>query len=154
MLFVFAAMVTIAGLLLLVPEHVAPAASVTGPARYSRWRTAAVAGAVGLGAGLVGASGGFMLVPLLMVAVKIPIRVTIGSSLAITAVAALAGTIGKFITAQIPLDVAAMVALGALPRAQLGALVSRRLTTRQLRVALGVVIVIIAVRVWWDLAKR
>src|SRR5438132_1350276 len=107
-------------------------------------------GGVGLAAGLVGAGGAFLLVPLLLVVVGVPIRVTIGSSLAITAFAATAGVAGKLATHQVPLVPALLVALGALPGAQLGVLVSQRLSGVALKRILFLVIVLTGVRVWWD----
>ena len=39
---------------------------------------------VGIGSGIVGAAGGFLLVPIMLVVLKIPTRMTIATSLAIT----------------------------------------------------------------------
>src|SRR6185436_3871777 len=113
-----------------------------------------VCAAVGLAAGLVGAGGAFLLVPLLMVVVGLPIRVTIGSSLAITALAATAGVIGKVVTEQVPLFPSLAVVLGAMPGARFGAMTSRRLTGLGLKRVLFIVILASAVRVWWDLLGR
>jgi uncharacterized membrane protein YfcA len=146
----FALMVTTAFALMFVPT---PPPDVTAPAEereYSRTLIASVAGGVGLAAGLVGAGGAFLLVPLLLVVVGVPIRVTVGSSLAITALAASAGVIGKLVTGQVPLGLALVVALGAVPGAQLGALASRRLAGRALKRILFAVIVLTGVRVWWN----
>jgi uncharacterized protein len=85
----------------------------------------------------------------LLVVVGVPIRVSIGSSLAMTALAATAGVLGKLVTGQVPLVPALVVALGAVPGAQLGALASRRLAGPALKGILFVVIVITGVRVWW-----
>jgi uncharacterized protein len=151
LLIVFAVMVTVAFLLMFLPE---PVPDVSEPAVAKEYRaslTAATAGVVGVAAGFVGAGGAFLLVPLLLVVVGVPIRVTIGSSLAITAVAATAGVIGKAVTEQIPLPPAVMVAAGALPGAQLGAASSRRLSGVALRRALLAVIVATGARVWWNL---
>jgi uncharacterized membrane protein YfcA len=148
---VFAAMVTVAFVLMLLPE---PAPDVAAPAaekEYSAPLTAVTAGMVGLAAGLVGAGGAFLLVPLLLVVVGVPIRVTIGSSLAITAAAATAGVLGKALTGQIPLGPAMVVAAGALPGAQLGAVTSRRLSGVALKRVLLAVIVLTGIRVWWHL---
>src|SRR5919108_76922 len=101
-------------------------AFVAGLVEFNRPRALAVCGSVGLVAGLVGAGGAFLLVPLLMVVVGLPIRVTIGSSLAITALAATAGVLGKVGTGQVPLSPTLAVVVGAVPRAQLGGLASRR----------------------------
>jgi hypothetical protein len=59
-------------------------------------------GGVGLGAGLVGAGGAFLRVPLLITVIGIPTRITIGSSLAITRWTATAVLLGKLVTGQIP----------------------------------------------------
>jgi hypothetical protein len=159
-LLVFALMATGAAVLLAVPEGAwgsSPAPSPgapDGPLVYSRLRAGVVAGVVGLAAGLVGAGGAFLLVPLLITVVGIPVRVTIGSSLAITAVGATAGFLGKLVSGQIPPGPALAVALGAVPGAQLGAAVSRRLASSRLRAALFAVVVFTAVRVWWDVLSR
>ncbi|HEY7521464.1 MAG TPA: sulfite exporter TauE/SafE family protein [Methylomirabilota bacterium] len=150
LLVVFAVMVTAAFALMLLPE---PPTDVSAPAEvkeYSAGLTALTAGGVGIAAGLVGAGGAFLLVPLLLVVVGVPIRVTIGSSLAITAVAATAGAVGKALTGQIPVSPALVVAVSALPGAQLGAAASRRLSGVALKRALLVIIVLTGIKVWWD----
>jgi uncharacterized protein len=150
LLVVFAVMVTVAAGFMFVRT---PQTDVLTPGQerpFSRALTMLVALLVGCGAGLVGAGGAFLLVPLLLVVVGMPIRVTIGSSLAITAMSALAGVVGKFVTGQIPLMLALVVALGALPGARLGAALSRRMSGDALKAALFVIILITGVRVWWD----
>jgi uncharacterized membrane protein YfcA len=158
LLLVFAIMATVAALLLVVPlEALLPPPPVVhgdGSLHFSRARTVAVAATVGVAAGIVGAGGAFLLVPLLLVVVGVPIRVTIGSSLAITALAATAGVIGKIVTGQVPPGPALAVALGALPGAQLGAFVSRRLAGPQLKAVLLTFVALTAARVWWDVLAR
>jgi len=154
LLLVFALMVTGAAFLMFVPvdgvDHTPDARQLT----FSRPRAAIVSGGVGVAAGLVGAGGAFLLVPLLLVVVGVPIRVTIGSSLAITALAATAGFVGKLVTGQVPLLPTLAVVAAAAPGAQLGAVVSRRVPPLGLRVALCVFIATTAVRVWVDLLWR
>lgn len=155
LLLVFALMVTAAAALLVIPtEWLAPPPLVPAPdgsLRFSRPRTAAVAAGVGIAAGLVGAGAGFLLVPLLLAVVGVPMRVSIGSSLAITAVASTAGVAGKLLTGQVPAVPTLLVCLGAVPSAQLGAAVSRRLAPPHLRLALLITVALTAARVWWDL---
>jgi len=151
LLLVFALMATGALLVLFVPVETTDEPELTEQVTISRPRAVAVCATVGLGAGLVGAGGAFLLVPLLIVVVGVPIRVTIGSSLAITAMSAVTGFAGKLATGQILWAPALLVALGALPGAQLGARVSRRLSGPRLRAALFVIVLLTAVRVWWDL---
>jgi len=153
LLFVFAVMVTVAAALVFVGAG-RDARGDDAPPAFSRVRVGVVAGGVGLAAGLVGAGGGFLLVPLFLVVVDIPIRVTIGSSLAITALGAVAGFTGKLLTGQIPLAPTLAVVAGAVPGAQLGAAVSRRLPPLGLRVALFAFVTLTAIKVWTDLLSR
>jgi uncharacterized membrane protein YfcA len=150
LLLVFALMATAALLVLFVPVDTAGQPIFAEHVVISRPRAVAVCLIVGVAAGLVGAGGAFLLVPLLIVVVGVPIRVTIGSSLAITALAATAGVLGKAVTGQIPLQPALVVAAAALPGAQLGAAASRRLSGVTLKRALLVVIVLTGLKVWWD----
>jgi uncharacterized membrane protein YfcA len=154
LLAVFAIMVTGAAALVFVGAAGDAAREGGALVSFSRWRAAGVAGVVGLAAGLVGAGGGFLLVPLFLVIVGVPIRVTIGSSLAIMTVAASSGFLGKLVTAQIPLAPTLAVVAGAIPGAQLGAVVSHRLSPFGLRLAFFVLLVLTALRVWADLLGR
>ena len=149
-----AVMVTVAFVVMLLPEPLPDVAEPAAVKEYSASLTAATTAAVGLAAGLVGAGGAFLLVPLLLVVVGVPIRVTIGSSLAITAVAATAGVLGKALTGQIPVPAVFLVAAGALLGAQLGAASSRRLSGVALKRVLLVVIALTGARVWWDVLAR
>jgi uncharacterized membrane protein YfcA len=154
LLFVFALMTTAAIGLVLASMESFPLLRVAQVERFSRLRVSIVSLAVGLCAGLVGAGGAFLLVPLLTVVVGVPLRVTIGSSLGITALAATAGLVGKAITGQVPWVFAITVSAGAVPGAALGAYVSRRLPLRILRAALLVVVLVTAIGAWWDLLHR
>jgi uncharacterized membrane protein YfcA len=154
LLLVFALMTTGAAVLMIAHAEAAEIPIPANRVHFSRGRAAVVAGGVGIAAGLVGAGGAFLLVPLLLIVVGVPIRVTIGSSLAITALASTAGLFGKMVTGQVPWAPALLVALGALPGAQLGALVSQRLAEAHLKTALLVVILVTAARVWWDVLSR
>jgi uncharacterized membrane protein YfcA len=151
LLLVFAMMATVALALMAVRTETVGQPLFAEQVHFSRPRMVAICVGVGLAAGLVGAGGAFLLVPLLLVVVGVPIRVTIGSSLAITALAALTGFAGKLATGQIPWLPTVFAVAGAVPGAQLGALVSHRLSGRRLKQALFVVVLLTAIRVWWDL---
>jgi hypothetical protein len=146
--------------LLFVPTESEGAALFKGvapfnePVEFSRPKVIVVCAGVGVAAGLVGAGGAFLLVPLLMVVVGVPIRITIGSSLAITALAATAGVVGKIATGQVPLVPSLAAVLGAVPGARLGAAASQRLSPTGLKRVLFIVILGSALRVWWDLLGR
>ncbi|MEK7205798.1 MAG: sulfite exporter TauE/SafE family protein [candidate division NC10 bacterium] len=116
----------------------------------SRPSAAAIGVSVGVMAGLVGAGGAFLLIPLLITVLKVPTRLTIGSSLAITVWTASAGFLGKLVTAQIPFGPAVVLVLGALPGVALGEWASRRTRVHTLRGLLTILIALAAVRVWID----
>jgi uncharacterized protein len=151
LLIVFAVMATAAAILMFAPVETPEIPIFAETVTFPAVPVAIMCGIVGVAAGLVGAGGSFLLVPLLLVCFSIPIRVTIGSSLAITAVSAVTGFLGKLATGQIPWTPAILVAVGALPGARLGAAVSRRVPGTSLKIALGVTIVLSAMQVWWDL---
>ena len=154
LLLVFALMATAATGLVAVRMEALELPIFAEHVRFSRLRAALVSLGVGLGAGLVGAGGAFLLVPLLILVVGVPLRVTIGSSLGITALAAAAGLAGKTITWQVPWLLALIVAAGAVPGAPIGAYVSRRLPPRRLKAALFIIVAATTVRTWWDLFTR
>ena len=150
LLVVYAIMATAGLILILVPGGEEDPVGGGRGLRFSPARVVLVAGGVGAAAGFVGAGGAFLLVPLLVVVVGVPVRVTIANSLGITAWTGVAGFVGKAITHQIPFVPAFTVAVGAIPGAQLGAAASNRVSSRNLKWALAVTIVLAAARVWWD----
>jgi uncharacterized protein len=154
LLVIFALMATMATGLVLVRMESLELPIFAEHVNFSRPRAALVSLGVGLAAGLVGAGGAFLLVPLLVIVVGVPLRVTIGSSLGITALASAAGLVGKVATWQVPWPLAFTVAAGALPGAQVGAYVSRRLPTRLLKIALFVVVAATTIGAWLDLLVR
>jgi uncharacterized membrane protein YfcA len=120
----------------------------------ARGRALAVAAGVGVLGGMVGQSGAFLTIPLLIHVLRMPVRLAIGSSLGITFCAALAGSAGK-IAGGAPLDgkrVAALVA-GSLVGTQVGAALNRRGPTRYLRLALGLLIGLSAAKMWWEILR-
>jgi uncharacterized membrane protein YfcA len=106
---------------------------------------------VGFLGGMVGQSGAFLTIPMLVQAVRIPVRLAIGSSLGITFCAALAGSFGKVAGGGQVIwpQVGALVA-GSLLGSQLGAALSRRTPVPYLRYALAMLIAAAAVRMWYQ----
>jgi uncharacterized membrane protein YfcA len=155
LLCVFAAMASVGAVLMwAAPVGRGSAANAAGLSLYRLSRAIPVGIAVGFGAGLVGAGGAFLLVPLLVTVVGVPVRVTIGSSLAITLWTAAAGVLGKLITNQIPFWPAGALVAGAIPGAQIGEWLNRRFGIRGLRNLLAVAITLVALTVWLDVVSR
>lgn len=109
---------------------------------------------VGLLAGAVGAGGVFLLAPLMLQVLRVPVQVVVGSSLGIALLSAVSGVSGKLLTGQVPGWPALALVAGALPGAQLGAAAGAKLNPRHVRFALAALVAVIAGRMWWDLLVR
>ncbi|MGX9134252.1 sulfite exporter TauE/SafE family protein [Rummeliibacillus sp. JY-2-4R] len=112
---------------------------------------AGLAFVVGIGSGIVGAGGGFLLIPIMLLILRIPTRMTIASSLAITFLSSIAGSIGKIATGQIDYLPAIIVIIAGLIAAPIGAHVSKKLNTKMLQRLLAVLILATALKVWLDI---
>lgn len=108
---------------------------------------------VGFLIGLVGQGGAFITIPLMLYILKIPLRVALGSTLAIGLFSATAGMIGKAATGQVPYAIAGALLLGAVPAARAGAWVSRKTKTHYLRWLLAGIISATAVKIWMDIFR-
>jgi uncharacterized membrane protein YfcA len=118
---------------------------------FNRGRATAIGLGVGFLGGMVGQSGAFLTIPLLIHVLRIPTRLAIGSSLGITFCAALAGSIGKFtggghVAWQ---QIAALVA-GSVLGSQLGSSWSHRVRATTLKNVLALLIAASAARMWYQ----
>ncbi len=154
LLAIFGLMATLAAPLLLLPVEEPVGAAPVGGGPVNRPVAVGLSALVGLVAGLVGTGGAFLLLPILIFALGIPTRVAIGSSLAITVVSAFTGAVGKLATGQLLVLPSLAVVVGTFPGAQFGAAVSRRIETGQLRKLLAAIVILTAVRVWYDVLSR
>jgi uncharacterized membrane protein YfcA len=106
---------------------------------------------VGVISGIVGAGGAFILLPLLVVWLKVPVRLAVGTSLGIVLLSALSGFAGKALTEQIPWALSGAVVVGSLAGGWAGSRLSRRIPVAHLRRLLAGLIGLIALRMVWDL---
>lgn len=120
------------------------------PVRPGLARVAAVAIAVGLLGGLLGNSGGFLLVPLFVIVLGLNLKAALGTSLAASAILAVPGTITHAALGHIDWTLAAVYGVAAVPAAYVGARVAMRVPTTRLGraygaflAALGIVLLIV-----------
>lgn len=106
---------------------------------------------VGVFAGLVGAGGAFILVPMMLYILKFPIRVTIGTSLSVVLLSAVAGVVGKVAAGQVPLVPSLVLIAGATIGARIGAVYSKKVNGQLLRWMLTALIATTAIKMWLDL---
>jgi uncharacterized membrane protein YfcA len=119
--------------------------------KFNKWIAALLALIVGIGAGIVGAAGAFLLVPIMLVVLKIPTRMTIASSLAITFVSSIGATIGKITTGQVDYFPAFIMVIASVIASPLGAMAGKKINTKLLQVFLALLICATAMKIWLDL---
>lgn len=117
------------------------------PLRTSR--TIAAGAAVGVMTGLLGVGGGFLVVPLLALALRMPLRRAIGTSLVIVAFVSAVATGAHLVIGDGTMDAAitAAMALACAGGAVLGSLGSRRVPAVALARAFALVVAAVAVYV-------
>lgn len=147
---VYGILALIAAIMMFVPKKKVdeiPLEEVT----YNKPLAAILAFFVGIGSGTVGAGGGFLLIPIMLLVLQIPTRMTIASSLAITFISAIAGSIGKLSTGQVEYLTAFIVIIAGLIAAPIGAKVSKKMNTKILQRILAAIILATAIKIWIDI---
>jgi uncharacterized membrane protein YfcA len=147
---VFAGLAAVAAVLMCFPYGDRDGNETTDACTFNRVHAVLIAVVVGLFCGAVGQGGSFILIPLMLYALRLPTRTVIGSNLALVSLSSLAGFMGKLVTGQIPFLLAAMLVVGAFPGAQIGSVLSQRTRPQWLRTALAVVIGLAAMTVVLD----
>lgn len=120
---------------------------------FSKYLASGIALVVGLAAGVVGAAGAFILVPVMLVVLRIPTRVTIASSLAITFISSIGSTFGKIVTGQVLFWPALVMVVASIIGSPLGATVSKKVNTKALQVILALLILATAIKIWGDVLR-
>jgi len=118
-----------------------PARMRSEPSR-SRLRLSAVALVVGFLSGLLANSGGFLLVPLYLVVIRLPIKEALASSLAVAAVLALPSTITHAALGHIDWGLVAVFALASTPLSYVGARVALRTDSSRLERLYGLMLAV------------
>jgi hypothetical protein len=103
--------------------------------------------AVGFLAGLLGTGGGFLIIPVMVYFLKIPLRVAIGTSLLSILVTSLGTIWAKLGVKQIDSSITLLVLVGSIGGAFLGARVSKKLPVKLLRLALISLLLVILISV-------
>lgn len=113
------------------------------------WREAGIGAAIGLFAGLasgyVGVGGGFIMVPLMMSILHVPMKLTSGTSLIAVMILAVPGTVTQALLGNINWIAGIAVACGSIPGATLGAKLIPKVPERQLRFLFAGFLVVAAV---------
>lgn len=117
------------------PAHVAASVPV-----------ALVVGALsGYVAGLLGIGGGVILVPVLTVVLRFPVKTALGTSLAVIAAQAIPGTVTHAFLGNIDWVIAGGLALGVIPGARIGAKWAVASSDRRLQLVVGAAMAVLAI---------
>jgi hypothetical protein len=122
------------------PANTAAAAQIRGG-----WRPAAVGIAAGLLAGLLGVGGGAVMVPAFTELMHLSLKSAIATSLVCVGVFAVPGTVTHAVLGDVDWRLAALLTIGVIPGARLGASLTIRVTERRLRLLVGLFLAVVAV---------
>ncbi len=147
---VYAVLATIAVIMMFLPKKEIPF-TPGDDVQFNGPLAGLLAFITGTAAGIVGAAGAFILVPIMLVVLKIPTRVTIATSLAITFISSIGATIGKVITGQVLYGPAIIMIIASLIAAPLGAKVGQKTNTKVLQWILALLILATAGKIWLDI---
>ncbi len=120
---------------------------------FSAPRVVVTGSLLGVLTGMVGAGGGFVIVPALVLVGGLPMRQAVGTSLVVIATQSFAGFVGH--ATHVPVDYA--TAAGVIAAAMVGSVIGGRFAQRVpavvLRRAFGVLVLAMAVYVGWKSAR-
>ncbi len=151
LLFIFGLLAIVASLLMFIPRSYLRDDLTEDKVAFRKPVAVVIGIFIGFLIGMVGQGGAFIIVPILLYILKIPLRVTLGSTLAVCLFSATAGLVGKITTGQVPFSMACALLLGAIPLARLGSIVSKKTRTEMLRWLLSLIISATAIKVWIDI---
>jgi len=154
LLAIFATMAVIAAATMFVPKREQGQDIAPDDLVYNKPLAAAVSLVIGTFGGMVGAPGAFIYIPVMIYLLNIPTRIVIGSTLGIVFFGAVTGTIGKMATGQILWPAALALVVGTVPGAQFGGMMSKKVNTKYLRMAIAVIIAITGIRMWWQILTQ
>lgn len=147
---VYAVLATIAAVMMFLPKKEIPF-SPGERLNFNAPLAAGLALITGVAAGIVGAAGAFILVPIMLVVLKIPTRVTIATSLAVTFISSIGTTVGKIVTDQVLYGPAVIMIIASLIAAPLGAKAGQKMNVKILQWVLALLILATAVKIWSEI---
>lgn len=122
--------------------------------KFNKPVAAIFAAIIGVVSGIVGAAGAFITVPVMLVILKIPTRVAIASSLAITFISSIGSTAGKVAGGHMLLVPSIIMVVASTIAAPIGAKISKELNPKLLQWILAALIVATTIKIWMDILSR
>lgn len=146
----YAILALIAGIMMFLPKKGDDHADFT-KLQFNKPLAAVLATIIGVLSGIVGAAGAFITVPVMLVILKIPTRVAIASSLAITFIASIGSTAGKLMGGHMLLIPSIAMVIASVIGSPIGAKISKRLNTKVLQWILAILILATVIKIWLDI---
>lgn len=103
---------------------------------------------IGTVSGIVGAAGAFITVPVMLVVLRIPTRVAIASSLAITFISSIGSTAGKLMGGHMLLIPSIVLVIASTIASPIGAKISKKINTKILQWILAGLITATVFKIW------
>lgn len=138
----------LAGIIMLIPKQASDHNEFVG---FNKSLASTLAFFVGLASGVVGAGGSFILIPIMLLILKVPMRITIATSLAITFISSIGGMVGKITTGQVLFLPALLMVIVSLISAPLGVKISKNMNNRVLQWSLVILILVTTIKLWTDI---
>ena len=109
-----------------------------------RWRAAGIGVVAGLLSGLLGIGGGVIMVPAFTELLYMPLKSAIATSLVCVGIFGVPATITHAFLGDVDWRLAALLTIGVVPGARVGASLTIRTAERRLRLAVGVFLALVA----------
>ncbi|MBI1250261.1 MAG: TSUP family transporter [Alphaproteobacteria bacterium] len=110
--------------------------------------------AVGALAAIMGVGGAFLLIPAMIYLLRMPTSIVVGTSMfQILCVMALVTMLQAMLTQRVDLVLSAILITGGVLGAQFGARLGARLPAEQVRILLAALILLSAIKLFWDLVR-
>ncbi|MHB8840403.1 MAG: sulfite exporter TauE/SafE family protein [Candidatus Aquicultor sp.] len=154
LLVIFAFMAAFAAIIMWLPKKEVGDGITPEDIKYNKIGAFLISITLGFIGGMVGAPGAYIFTPLMIYFLGIPTKIAIGSTLGIAFAASIFGAFGKVATGQVPYLLTAVVVVGAIPGARIGAKYTKKVQAAALKKGLGIVIAFAAIRMWLDVLHK
>jgi len=144
-------MAIVAAVMMVLPKHEVGPEPEVASLQFNKPLAIAVGLVIGTLSGIIGQGGAFLFVPAMLYILRIPTRITIGTTLAVGIASSAAVLVGRLGTSQIPYLMSAVLVAGVLIGAQLGSVMSQKTPRRLLRGVLSALIAATALKIWHEL---
>lgn len=147
---VYAILALIAAIMMFLPKRGKDAQDIS-KVTFNKPLAVILALIIGTVSGIVGAAGAFITVPVMLVVLKIPTRVAIASSLAITFISSIGSTTGKLLGGHMLLVPSIVLVVASTIASPIGAKLSKKINTKMLQWILAALISATVIKIWFSI---